>query len=1294
MQKISHSLFVLYLSLLLFLNSALALYEGPEINEENDTNPISELYHETNPAITGEVIANMSYILKNYIFLEILQNPPFPYSDYKVNLIDELQKIDTTQRRPFYEFYRDVKKALSLSHDANLDFLGGKLRFLPENQSFSDYRMCLPFKFYMDYENYDNYTEVKLFIKEYPICSGYYNESVVDFIRGHENISVESINGGDPFSYIQDFGNEFYKFKNPDSDFSIIIDSIHDNYLAFTPVLPEFLNHIELYFSSNETLDTHYHIIKTPNETKKENNKINKEQINSDIPWEYHSENGEVKCRVDKVNQLNVLFFNSFIIDKPDNATIFDCAKLFYSNDYKIVIITSQLWESDNIIPFYYLQALFPKMDGKFNMAMKQTNFHKNLFEKDRSKFLDAKTCRPFETWEDFIEENPDDYGDNITHSRTKIFNPIQEQDHIGLYQFRKELIKLGHLKKSTEILIITDTVNYGPASIFMKTIQNNGGAIVASYSGNPTIDKSTIETLDASSDPSFTTIYKGEYSRESALDSIPYAEAFEYLEEGNETLIPMAFKVNKVDEFTNIYHFYDDAYYDEFIAEAKKIFEKYNDNGECNAENTNLVLENYFCTFTDDKVAHGGYKCGINGKWTNQCQKSFCDFPYFYDKSIDKCEIDRCYTDEIIEINEETEIVKEIAPTKRYIINLNTNEYTYLFQSPVDYSIYYSNFEECPRFCLVKENNDYMILNYERRLKSPVNITITSKKVNLQVQSVNISSPKQAKILPMAGNMNFVFQLKEDNYMYVDSFDKSSLFYFAEYNDDITPDDIINLNKNKFKEGLDQFMYLPKGGIYIGIFKQQLSFAKIYFFDSLPEKILIKSVGENTIFYLKNGQNYQLIFSNNYLPVAIRLNEKFNGSFDISDYSNYTKNLSPSDKYFIPSDQPYEGILEISNITSESEGVLIEILYSLGDSNTEIINDTVTDYVILNQSVLIEYNPPEENKKVIQIYVESNEKFNIYTYGGPSREQFFYYSFIPYEVSNYAIKLKDPLKDLALEDGEKYYISVMTYPQKDNQEIRITVKYENNPIEDLYEIIDESYANDVISNLTSLIDYAYIYNDIAKNPPEPNGIENYTHPPIDFAKAFSEINITNRTFYDFYRDIRAILGTPRDLHFGIFGMNTSSGKKFSYMTACLPFSFYVEKNENETEPKMYIKYFQDCGVYFSKKVRQYVKEKADNKIPLELINDENPFEYIQKWGRIYQGTKSPHAHFTLMKAIIRTFYLYSYPYKPEELKMQFKFEGENDTCNLDYYIFLPNFREMNKLLGANILSEEEFDDV
>ncbi len=50
MQKNSRKLFILFLSLFLFLNSALALYEGPEINDENDTNPIPELYVPVAPA--------------------------------------------------------------------------------------------------------------------------------------------------------------------------------------------------------------------------------------------------------------------------------------------------------------------------------------------------------------------------------------------------------------------------------------------------------------------------------------------------------------------------------------------------------------------------------------------------------------------------------------------------------------------------------------------------------------------------------------------------------------------------------------------------------------------------------------------------------------------------------------------------------------------------------------------------------------------------------------------------------------------------------------------------------------------------------------------------------------------------------------------------------------------------------------------------------------------------------------------------------------------------------------------
>ena len=45
-----------------------------------------------------------------------------------------------------------------------------------------------------------------------------------------------------------------------------------------------------------------------------------------------------------------------------------------------------------------------------------------------------------------------------------------------------------------TDILILTDTLSSGAASNFIKTLHNNGGAIIASYGGNPKLNKDAIK--------------------------------------------------------------------------------------------------------------------------------------------------------------------------------------------------------------------------------------------------------------------------------------------------------------------------------------------------------------------------------------------------------------------------------------------------------------------------------------------------------------------------------------------------------------------------------------------------------------------------------------------------------------------------------------------------------------------------------------------------------------------------------------------------------------------------------
>ena len=79
--------------------------------------------------------------------------------------------IETNVNRPFYEFYRDFKKALAVVGDENFDILGGDIPLntsLDETIHFGDYHICLPFQLYIDYNDSQ---EAKIFIKEYPDCS-------------------------------------------------------------------------------------------------------------------------------------------------------------------------------------------------------------------------------------------------------------------------------------------------------------------------------------------------------------------------------------------------------------------------------------------------------------------------------------------------------------------------------------------------------------------------------------------------------------------------------------------------------------------------------------------------------------------------------------------------------------------------------------------------------------------------------------------------------------------------------------------------------------------------------------------------------------------------------------------------------------------------------------------------------------------------------------------------------------------------------------------------------------------
>ena len=653
------------------------------------------------------------------------------------------------------------------------------------------------------------------------------------------------------------------------------------------------------------------------------------------------------------------------------------------------------------------------------------------------------------------------------------------------------------------------------------------------------------------------------------------------------------------------------------------------------------------------------------------------------------------------INIGSECELIYEISPETSYTFNLKNNTLAYFIESTLDDLIYYyssQSSQPCTKFCAIKDSIvEKILINHKQILTQNTTIKFTAKSnVNAElISSIITESPKSSGIYHISGTNIQLLQVSEQNYFFADSYDNYINIYFGEYNENITVSDIIDINQDIFKERHGEIIELKPDIIYFIFFVTKYSFCKLYLYNTLPQEIPITNGDINSL-YLISGNNYILNLESNTMPFMIRLNPITNEtSLNISIDSDI-KTLTFEDKYFYP--QKFNGKIYIDDIINDN--AFIEILYSFNEEDTKIFNDISVENQTLTKKVsLIEYIP-QENKKNLEIFLSSNDNFKLATYGGPSKDIYFYYSshikdYDQKGIKNYFIKLEYPLKNIKyLENNEKYYLSLIFEKTKENQEIRISYYYNSNPIDDLYEDLEPDYINAVISNLTSILNgYAYI--EIAQNPPQPENISNYNHKPIDLIDSLNKMKRTDVKFYDFYREMREILGTVRDLHFRIFGAKTPKGIKLDQITACLPFSFYVEKDD-KTTAKMYIKYFESCAVFYTEEERDYIRRRSDEKIPLKSINNYDPFEYIQEWGRKYRGNKSPHAHFTLMKTLIHTFYIRLYPYTPKELEMTFEFESssEPDIINLNYYIFIPNIQSVQKLYSnINInFDQNDFD--
>ena len=92
---------------------------------------------------------------------------------------------------------------------------------------------------------------------------------------------------------------------------------------------------------------------------------------------------------------------------------------------------------------------------------------------------------------------------------------------------------------------------------------------------------------------------------------------------------------------------------------------------------------------------------------------------------------------------------------------------------------------------------------------------------------------------------------------------------------------------------------------------------------------------------------------------------------------------------------------------------------------------------------------------------------------------------------------------------------------------------------DDLYTYLDlQGYENEeeyiyILKNLSIIFENSYAFNDISKNPPQPDFNEDY-HKRVNITNILNNINITDINAYEFYRRIAIALSDLRDAHIQI----------------------------------------------------------------------------------------------------------------------------------------------------------------
>ena len=216
--------------------------------------------------------------------------------------------------------------------------------------------------------------------------------------------------------------------------------------------------------------------------------------------------------------------------------------------------------------------------------------------------------------------------------------------------------------------------------------------------------------------------------------------------------------------------------------------------------------------------------------------------------------------------------------------------------------------------------------------------------------------------------------------------------------------------------------------------------------------------------------------------------------------------------------------------------------------------------------------------------------------------------------------------------------------------------------LDDFNIVIEESKCKKVLDTLIYMIEEIYIFNEIAKNPPNSEYYGSF-----DLIKELKNIEIKDRKYYDFYRDIKRKIAKLKDMHFLFTASKCiENGSCINQLSMCLPISLIIKGNSSENA-KLYIQKNEDCLEFYDNTIINFINKNLEN--PLERINGTDAFNFIQNFGTEFANLKGEHGRFSYYLENLHFFQVIMFPFtKNETSNIKFVF-NDSQSITLDYHL-------------------------